>query len=49
MTLTPRELAEYRADRGRKGLKLPKNYRNVDALYPESRWPGGKSGGKSKE
>ncbi|HEU5397860.1 MAG TPA: DNA gyrase C-terminal beta-propeller domain-containing protein, partial [Gammaproteobacteria bacterium] len=40
MTLTPKELAEYKGDRGRKGLKLPKNYRSVDALYPESRWPG---------
>jgi topoisomerase-4 subunit A len=40
MTLTPKELTEYKGDRGRKGLKLPKNYRNVDALYPESRWPG---------
>ncbi|HEY3643865.1 MAG TPA: DNA topoisomerase IV subunit A [Gammaproteobacteria bacterium] len=48
MTLTPKELAEYKGDRGRKGLKLPKNYRTVDALYPESRWPGKTAGAKSK-
>jgi len=40
MTLTAKDLQEYKGDRGRKGLKLPKNYRNVDAIYPESRWPG---------
>lgn len=40
MTLSARELREYLGDRGRKGLKLPRGYRTVDAIYPESRWPG---------
>ncbi|HLW74428.1 MAG TPA: DNA topoisomerase IV subunit A, partial [Gammaproteobacteria bacterium] len=40
MTLTAKELREYLGDRGRKGLKLPRGYRTVDAIYPESRWPG---------
>jgi topoisomerase-4 subunit A len=39
MSLAPKELREFIGERGRKGLKLPRNYRNVDALYPESRWP----------
>ena len=39
MSLSPKELKEFLGERGRKGLKLPRNYRNVDALYPESRWP----------
>ena len=40
MSLGPKELKEFLGERGRRGLKLPRNYRTVDALYPESRWPG---------
>ena len=40
MTLSPKELREYLGERGRKGLKLPRGYRTVDVIYPESRWPG---------
>ena len=40
MTLTAKELKDYLGDRGRKGLKLPRGYRTVDAIYPESKWPG---------
>ncbi|HEV2112249.1 MAG TPA: DNA topoisomerase IV subunit A, partial [Gammaproteobacteria bacterium] len=40
MTLTAKELKDYLGDRGRKGLKLPRGYRTVDAIYPESHWPG---------
>jgi topoisomerase-4 subunit A len=40
MTLSAKELREYLGDRGRKGLKLPRGYRTVDAIYPESKWPG---------
>ncbi len=40
MTLSAKELRDYLGDRGRKGLKLPRGYRTVDAIYPESRWPG---------
>ncbi|HEV7165046.1 MAG TPA: DNA topoisomerase IV subunit A [Gammaproteobacteria bacterium] len=40
MTLSAKELKDYLGDRGRKGLKLPRGYRTVDAIYPESKWPG---------
>ncbi|MGA9851955.1 MAG: DNA topoisomerase IV subunit A [Gammaproteobacteria bacterium] len=40
MTLSAKELKEYVGERGRRGLKLPRGYRTVEALYPESRMPG---------
>ena len=40
MTLSPRELREYAGERGRRGLKLPRGYRSVEGMYPESRVPG---------
>ncbi|HET7922183.1 MAG TPA: DNA topoisomerase IV subunit A [Gammaproteobacteria bacterium] len=39
MTLAPKDLKEYAAERGRRGFKLSRNWRRVDALYPASRWP----------
>jgi topoisomerase-4 subunit A len=39
MKLTPKELKDYAGERGRRGLKLPRGYRTVDGLYPESRVP----------
>ena len=40
MTLSPKELKSYVGERGRRGLKLPRGYRTVDGMYPESRLPG---------
>ncbi|MGH8403244.1 MAG: DNA gyrase C-terminal beta-propeller domain-containing protein, partial [Gammaproteobacteria bacterium] len=40
MTLSAKELKEYAGERGRRGLKLPRGYRTVEAMYPESRMPG---------
>ncbi|MHB8405262.1 MAG: DNA topoisomerase IV subunit A [Gammaproteobacteria bacterium] len=40
MTLSPKELKSYVGERGRRGLKLPRGYRTVDGIYPESRLPG---------
>ncbi|MGB9430594.1 MAG: DNA topoisomerase IV subunit A [Gammaproteobacteria bacterium] len=40
MTLSPKELKEYVGERGRRGLKLPRGWRTVEAMYPESRMPG---------
>ena len=39
MKLSPRDLKEYMGERGRRGLKLPRGYRKVDGMYPESRLP----------
>ncbi|HEX6550876.1 MAG TPA: DNA topoisomerase IV subunit A, partial [Gammaproteobacteria bacterium] len=39
MTLSPKDLKEYAGERGRRGLKLSRNWRKVDAMYPESRVP----------
>ncbi|HKS94463.1 MAG TPA: DNA gyrase C-terminal beta-propeller domain-containing protein, partial [Gammaproteobacteria bacterium] len=44
MTLSAKELKEYAGERGRRGLKLARGWRAVEALYPESRMPG-KGGG----
>ena len=44
MTLSAKELREYSGERGRRGLKLPRGWRTVEAMYPESR-TGGNSGG----
>ncbi|HKV95939.1 MAG TPA: DNA topoisomerase IV subunit A [Gammaproteobacteria bacterium] len=44
MTLSAKELKEYAGERGRRGLKLPRGWRAVEAMYPASRMPG-KSGG----
>ncbi|HEX5340452.1 MAG TPA: DNA gyrase C-terminal beta-propeller domain-containing protein, partial [Gammaproteobacteria bacterium] len=44
MMLSPKELKQFAGERGRRGLKLSRNWRKVDAMYPESRWQ--KSGGK---
>ncbi|MGH8321953.1 MAG: DNA topoisomerase IV subunit A [Gammaproteobacteria bacterium] len=43
MTLSAKELKEYFGERGRRGLKLPRGYRTVEGLYPESRVPGKQS------
>ncbi len=40
MTLSAKELREYAGERGRRGLKLPRGWRTVESLYPESRAPG---------
>ncbi|MGA9854311.1 MAG: DNA topoisomerase IV subunit A [Gammaproteobacteria bacterium] len=40
MSLSAKELKEYIGERGRRGLKLPRGYRTVESLYPESRAPG---------
>ncbi|MDE2236109.1 MAG: DNA topoisomerase IV subunit A [Gammaproteobacteria bacterium] len=40
MSLSAKELRDYLGERGRRGLKLPRGYRSVDGLYPESRLPG---------
>ena len=40
MTLSPKELKDYVGERGRRGLKLPRGYRTVEGMYPESRLPG---------
>jgi topoisomerase IV subunit A len=40
MSMSPKELKDYIGERGRRGLKLPRGYRTVEALYPESRVPG---------
>ncbi|MGH8399269.1 MAG: DNA topoisomerase IV subunit A, partial [Gammaproteobacteria bacterium] len=40
MTLSAKELKEYAGERGRRGLKLPRGYRTVEGLYPESLVPG---------
>ncbi len=40
MSLSSKELRDYIGERGRRGLKLPRGYRSVEALYPESRFPG---------
>ena len=40
MTLSPKELKDYAGERGRRGLKLPRGYRTVEGMYPESRLPG---------
>ncbi|HET7396618.1 MAG TPA: DNA topoisomerase IV subunit A, partial [Gammaproteobacteria bacterium] len=39
MTLSPKDLKDYSGERGRRGLKLSRNWRKVDAMYPESRLP----------
>ena len=44
MTLSAKELKEYAGERGRRGLKLPRGWRTVEAMYPESRMAG-KDGG----
>ncbi|MDE1984758.1 MAG: DNA topoisomerase IV subunit A, partial [Gammaproteobacteria bacterium] len=44
MTLSAKELREYAGERGRRGLKLPRGWRTVEAMYPESRMAG-KNGG----
>ncbi|MDE2022673.1 MAG: DNA topoisomerase IV subunit A [Gammaproteobacteria bacterium] len=40
MTLSAKELREYAGERGRRGLKLPRGWRTVEAVYPTSRMPG---------
>ncbi|HVA55718.1 MAG TPA: DNA topoisomerase IV subunit A [Gammaproteobacteria bacterium] len=40
MSLSPKELKDYIGERGRRGLKLPRGYRTVEGMYPESRLPG---------
>ncbi|MGH8292186.1 MAG: DNA gyrase C-terminal beta-propeller domain-containing protein, partial [Gammaproteobacteria bacterium] len=40
MTLPAKELRAYAGERGRRGLKLPRGWRAVDAVYPESRMAG---------
>jgi len=40
MSLSPKELKDYIGERGRRGLKLPRGYRTVEGMYPESRVPG---------
>ncbi|HKT31807.1 MAG TPA: DNA topoisomerase IV subunit A [Gammaproteobacteria bacterium] len=44
MTLSAKELKEYAGERGRRGLKLPRGWRAVEAMCPESRMVG-KNGG----
>ena len=44
MTLSAKELREYSGERGRRGLKLPRGWRTVEAMYPESRMAGMNSG-----
>ena len=40
MRLSAKELQEYVGERGRRGLKLPRGYRTVEGMYPDSRVPG---------
>ena len=44
MTLSAKELKEYAGERGRRGLKLPRGWRTVEAMYPESRMAGNSGG-----
>jgi uncharacterized phosphosugar-binding protein len=40
--LSPAELDDYVTERGKRGHKLPRGWRRVDALVPLSRVPGGR-------
>ena len=44
MTLSAKELKEYAGERGRRGLKLPRGWRTVEAMYPESTMAGNSGG-----
>ncbi|MGH8278560.1 MAG: DNA topoisomerase IV subunit A [Gammaproteobacteria bacterium] len=44
MTLSAKALQGYAGERGRRGLKLPRGWRAVEAMYPESQSPAAKSG-----